>query len=166
MSFLGGYRRGLGAVTPFYHGGGREYRDDMTAGGGVDGPGYYFTTSCRRALQYGKRDTEGRDREPFITTVAIDLDKHKIWHDDEKVNANDFIVREGFGRLEPRVYEWLIRDHKNNDEGRSLDVDRAFIRQLWLDKNNEMLKEMGYQAIKTNRDLIVLDPSIIKYGEP
>lgn len=143
-------------LTRYYHGGAKVY-SELRPGNGVDGVGIYLTSSMKRAFMYGSRDSEGRDREAFVTTVGVDLDKAKLWFsDDTQYDMRTF----------PEAASWI--DKHIAQYGEKAAFASGGTARLYLfgndDTSNDKMRERyGIQAIKTYSDLIVLDPSIIVY---
>lgn len=145
------------ALTRYYHGGAAVY-SELRPGRGVDGVGIYLTNDLKRAVMYGSRDTQGRDREAFVTTVGIDLDKTKLWfsESDTRYDLRTF----------PEAAAWIDRHIAQYGEKAAIVGGSTAWVYLFggSDDGNAQLRERyGIQAIKNNSDLIVLDPSIIVY---
>lgn len=143
-------------LTRYYHGGAQVY-SELKPGDGVDGVGIYLTNNLKRAIMYGSRDSQGRDREAFVTTVGVDLDKAKLWFsDDTKYDLRTF----------PESAAWIDKHVAQYGEGAAMmrgGTARIYLFGNNADSNDKMRERYGIQAIKTESDLIVLDPSILVY---
>jgi hypothetical protein len=143
-------------LTRYYHGGSQVY-SELRPGNGVDGVGIYLTDNMKRAFMYGSRDKEGREREAFITTVGVDLDKAKLWFsDDTRYDLRTF----------PESAPWIDRHiAEYGEKAAFLPGGTARIYLFGNDdtSNEQMRQRYGIQAIKTHSDLIVIDSSILVY---
>lgn len=142
----------------YYHGGAKVY-DRLLPGGGIDGNGIYLTTDRDRALMYAKRDAHGVDRDPAITEVEVDLTGVKIWDYSKEFDLREFTDA-----------PWLAdMIEKYGEKSATMNGENARI--YLFGNDNAGLRKLGYRALKkgtkkNSHDLIVLDPSIIKYVGP
>jgi len=136
--------------TTWYHGAGAKYVN-LLPGDGIDGPGIYLTKDKRRAEMYAKRDTQGKDRDDFyVHEVKIKVDPKKVWNYSEQYDLRQYSSA-------PWVAELF---EKHGEQGVMIDGQNAKIYLGWDD--NKKLKKLGFQALMSHTDLIVLDASIIQ----
>lgn len=160
-------------METYYHGGEKSY-EKLIPGNGVDGVGIYLTNDFNRAFMYAsKRD--GRDTNPHITEVDVDIENAKIWDDSSTKYSIKEFLKEHYTPSEfvkfdiNNIMERDIKQFNLGNDAFSNKISMGAIRNSWIfsdgDKNDK-LKSWGYQAIKAYSDLIVLDDKIIKYVGP
>jgi hypothetical protein len=145
------------AAKTYYHGGAQIYQR-LRPGRGIDGIGIYLTTNLNRAIMYGSRGVDGKDREPFITVVEVDLDKWRYWDNQAKYNIKFFSEAAPF--IDKLVADYGPEAVNMNGSGALLFM---FGDPNTTDRNDILRDKYGMMAIKSDPDLIVLEPGIIKY---
>jgi len=125
--------------TVWYHGSGLANLKELDWGGGIDGAGVYLTKDIKRAHMYASRGGDGSDRRPYIYEVKVNVDK--VWDDaDENV---------------------VMSEYSNENWAKDLILDGMNARTYLGSDCNNLLRTLGFDAILTYKDLIVLDKSCI-----
>ncbi len=135
--------------TIWYHGSPKKY-NEFELGGGIDGGGIYLTKYKDRAIMYAQTDKLGNKYNTYyIHQVKVNLDKDDIWDTSKKYDLSKFTND-----------DWLMNlIKKHGDNAKYIDGGNA---KIYLGFNNNDLIELGYKAILTPSDLIILDKSTIK----
>jgi hypothetical protein len=131
----------------WYHGGDTK-RESLISGDGVDGEGIYLTKNPKRAEMYAKKNKFGNQTENYyVHKVIVKVNPSKVFDYNENIDLRDFNP------------PWLKKFIDQYGEKASiLNGQNAKIYMGW---DNNDLKKMGFDAILTDIDLIVLNPSII-----
>ena len=134
----------------WYHGSSQK-RDDLNYGNGIDGRGIYLTRDKDRAKIYSKRNTQGEENKTtYIHEIKINVDIKRVWDYSKNYDLKNLTNA-----------SWL-KDMIQKNQSTIMDGSNAAIYLFGgSGRNNQELIDLGYQAILTYSDLIVLDKKII-----
>lgn len=133
----------------WFHGSYKKH-DTLDYGNGVDGVGVYLTQSKDRAKRYAQKNKQGQDIDTYyIHTVKVNINDNEIWNNDDTYDLSEF--------TNEKWLEDLLKQHGEN--AKFMDGRNA---KIYLGFNNNDLKKLGYKAIYSNPDLIILDKTSIK----
>ncbi len=153
----------------FYHGG-PKFFDKLTPGRGIDGKGIYLTDDLQRAIMYASKGIDGVDRTPHIMEVNVNTDGVKVW--DAKSETANIDLRDFMNETNKH---WINELQEKYGEKGVIHTGSSAMQYLFGangERRNEglidtqMLKDLGYKAIRKWHDFIVLDDSIIQSIKP
>lgn len=135
--------------TIWYHGGPTKYEKLISGNGGIDGDGIYLTKDPKRATLYAKKDQKGNPIEGYLHKVKINIDSNKIWDCEKIYDLRDYSKE-----------NWVQELYNKYGEN-GVKLDGCTAREFLFGKDNSGLRNLGFQAILNNNDLVVLDDNII-----
>jgi hypothetical protein len=133
----------------WFHGSYKKH-DTLEYGDGIDGIGIYLTKIKDRAKQYAQTNKQGGYSDTFyIHTVKVNININEIWNNDYTYNLSEF--------TDEKWLKDLIKQH--GEKAKFMDGRNA---KIYLGFDNNDIKKLGYKAIYSNPDLIILDKNSIE----